>query len=86
MSDRGFDNDMMLAIVEELGLKGTLEELAVVCARMAEYAAEAENEVAQQAWATDEVTIQRIIPSILNEQPVMSTDFDADPDGPAAPG
>ena len=56
MSDRGFDNDMMLAIVEELGLKDTLEQLAVVCARMAEYAAETGNETARQAWASDEAT------------------------------
>ena len=86
MSDRGFDNDMMLAIVEELGLKATLEQLATVCARMAEYAAEAENEAANRAWASDEATIQLIIPGILNDQAILSTDFDAGPSEPASPG
>ena len=53
---------------------------------MAEYAAEAENEAANRVWASDEATIQQIIPGILNEQAMVSTDFDADPGEPASPG
>jgi hypothetical protein len=66
MKDRGFDNDMLLAIVEELGLQRTLEELAVVCGRMAEYAAETEDNAAHQAWTVDEQAIRVILPAINN--------------------
>ena len=60
------DNDIVLALVQDWGLKTVVKQLEISCERLAHFAGESEGgEGESKAYETDAMTIRKIIPLII---------------------